>query len=109
MDHHLFSRALLFFALSGVALAQADAQAEEPNLPIAARAESVSKDRAEGLIKLDVLVTDGEGRLVPGLPKSDFSLLENGQPQKIVTFEAANPAESGEAEPPASIRSGKIG
>jgi VWFA-related protein len=47
-----------------------------------------SSDREEGLIKLDVLVTDSSGKPVPGLHSSDFALLENGQPNRIVSFHA---------------------
>ncbi len=47
-----------------------------------------SSDREEGLIKLDVLVTDSSGKPVPGLHSNDFALLENGQPNRIVSFHA---------------------
>jgi VWFA-related protein len=39
-------------------------------------------------MRLDVVVTDKSGRPVPGLQQSDFTLLDNKQPQKIVSFEA---------------------
>lgn len=50
----------------------------------------VTRDKAEGLIKLDVLVTDAAGTPVPGLVRSDFNLSENGREQRIVTFEAVD-------------------
>jgi VWFA-related protein len=37
---------------------------------------------------LDVVVTDKSGRPVPGLQQHDFTLLDNKQPQKIVSFQA---------------------
>ena len=37
---------------------------------------------------LDVVVTDRSGRPVPGLQQHDFTLLDNKQPQKIVSFQA---------------------
>jgi VWFA-related protein len=45
-------------------------------------------DASEGILKLDVAVTDNSGRPVTGLARKDFTLLDNGQPQKIVTFHA---------------------
>jgi VWFA-related protein len=47
-----------------------------------------SSDNEEGLINLDVLVTDSSGKPVPGLHSNDFALLENGQPNRIVSFHA---------------------
>jgi VWFA-related protein len=47
-----------------------------------------SSDKEEGLIKLDVLVTDSSGKPVPGLHSNDFALLENGVPNRIVSFHA---------------------
>lgn len=40
----------------------------------------------EGLIRLDVMVTDQAGRSVAGLGRDDFTLLDNGYPQEIVAF-----------------------
>ena len=37
-------------------------------------------------IILNVLVTDASGKPVTGLNQSDFTLLDNGQPQKITSF-----------------------
>jgi VWFA-related protein len=39
-------------------------------------------------ITLDVVVTDKSGKQVPGLQQQDFTLLDNKQPQKILSFEA---------------------
>jgi VWFA-related protein len=46
----------------------------------------------EGLIHLDVAATDREGKPFSGLASKDFTLLDNGAPQKIVSFAAANEA-----------------
>jgi VWFA-related protein len=43
-------------------------------------------------IQLDVTVTDKSGNPVSGLSQSDFTLLDNGQPAKIVSFHAYDPA-----------------
>ncbi len=37
---------------------------------------------------LVMVVTDKSGRPVPGLKQQDFTLLDNKQPQKIVSFHA---------------------
>jgi VWFA-related protein len=41
-----------------------------------------------GLINLDVVVSDASGNPVSGLKASDFSLLESGKPQKVISFQA---------------------
>ena len=41
-----------------------------------------------GLIKLDVVVTDKSGKPVPSLGPTDLTLLDNGQPGKILSFQA---------------------
>jgi VWFA-related protein len=43
---------------------------------------------AEGLIKVDVVVTDRSGKPVPSLGPTDLTLLDNGQPGKILSFHA---------------------
>jgi VWFA-related protein len=43
-------------------------------------------DLAEGLINLDVVVTDATGKPVTGLSPADFRLIESGQPNKILSF-----------------------
>ena len=42
----------------------------------------------EGLIHLDVVVTDGAGKPVSGMDRGDFTLFDNGQSEKIVSFHA---------------------
>src|SRR5271154_4063019 len=53
-------------------------QTEAPPQP-SARAPSAT----EGLTHLDVVVTDKSGRPVSGLVLTDFTLLDNEQPEKI--------------------------
>lgn len=66
----------------------------QPNPPVAegaaqpAAVSSLPRDTAEGLIKLDVVVTDKSGKSVPGLKSSDFTLLDNGEPEKVLSFQA---------------------
>jgi VWFA-related protein len=44
----------------------------------------------EGIIHVDVAATDGEGKPFSGLAAKDFTLTDNGVPQKIVSFAASN-------------------
>jgi len=55
-------------------------------------AEAVS---IEGLIRLDVTVTDKDGNAVRGLERKDFRVLDDGQPQNIIAFRAASSARVG--------------
>jgi hypothetical protein len=50
------------------------------------RSSSAASALTEGLINLDVVVTDNTGKPVPGLSLADFRLVENGQPNKILSF-----------------------
>ena len=45
-------------------------------------------DPTQGMIRLDVSVTDKSGNPVSGLGRHDFTLRDNGQPEKIVSFQA---------------------
>jgi VWFA-related protein len=40
------------------------------------------------MIKLDVMVTDKSGKSVAGLEPRDFTLLDNGLPEKILSFQS---------------------
>lgn len=51
---------------------------------------SITTDEAGGLIHLDAVVVDSTGRPVPGLRLEDFTLLDSGKPEKILTFQASD-------------------
>lgn len=53
----------------------------------------------DGLLRLDVLVTDKSGTPVTGLDSKDFTLLDNGQPGRILSFHAF-PGISARPDPP---------
>ena len=76
--------AVLLLCLSAVALAQ-----QNPS-PVFApfEVDSAPPDPSQGTIRLDVVVTDKSGNPVAGLKQQDFTLLDNGQPGKIVSFQA---------------------
>ena len=80
--------AVTLFAQSGSGAAppsQAGA-AFAPQTPALAQHSSPAPDAVQGLINLDVVVTDNSGKQISGLGSNDFSLLDNGQPQKILSF-----------------------
>ncbi len=65
--------------LMAALLAQASAPAQEPKPPVFAReVEQVT---------VDVVVADKQGNPVTGLRKDDFTILDEGQPQTIVSFD----------------------
>jgi VWFA-related protein len=49
------------------------------------RIETVLRSNSR-LVVVDVVVTDGKGQAIPGLKAEDFTMLENGAPQKISSF-----------------------
>jgi VWFA-related protein len=77
-----------------------------PSLMLAQTIQSVSPDKVEaqkdpelklrpppkpeaapeGAIHLDVVVTDATGKVITGLERKDFSVLDNNHPQPILTF-----------------------
>ncbi len=59
-------------------------------------------DEGKGLIHLDVSVTKADGEPVSGLRREDFSLLDEGQPQKILSFHAFG-AQAAGREPPVHV------
>jgi hypothetical protein len=60
------------------------------NLELGQRKELPSEAvSAEGLIRLDATVTDQADKAVAGLQRTDFRLLDNSQPQRIIAFHAS--------------------
>jgi VWFA-related protein len=57
---------------------------------------------AEGRIKLDVVVTDQSGSPVSGLGRNEFALLDNGQPNEILSFSAFDKI-SAKPDPPVEV------
>jgi VWFA-related protein len=68
-------------------------------LPLYALAYQGGASTASGLtngqITLDVVANDKSGRPVSGLQQADFTIVDNKQPQQIVSFEAAGQNASG--------------
>jgi VWFA-related protein len=93
--------ALLFSAAAALALL---------NIPILLAGQTTSTKAssaavpppANRLITLDVVVTDHTGKPVPNLQQADFTLLDNKQPQTIVSFAAIDAAHKA-ADPPQAV------
>ena len=73
-----------------------------PQNPVLTQRPLPRPDTGDGLIKLDVLVTDPSGKPASGLQLSDFTLLDNGQPAKIHSFHAFDGI-SAKPDPPVKI------
>lgn len=68
----------------------ASAVPQQSRLPLieSSKVESRLPDPFQGMIRLDVVVTDKLGNPVTGLRQQDFTLRDNGQPAEFVTFQA---------------------
>jgi Ca-activated chloride channel homolog len=82
------SKGTLIFTLTGciVGLSQAPvAKAQEPPVSLDSHIQ-VTVD----LVQLNVAVTDSHGNYVTGLQPTDFTIVEDGIPQKVATFGEGN-------------------
>jgi VWFA-related protein len=59
-------------------------------------------NKPEGKIRLDVAVTDASGKAVTGLEESDFMLLDDDQPSKVVSFVSFDEKQT-KADPPVEV------
>jgi VWFA-related protein len=83
-----------FLAIFAVALGQSSIQPTETPAPSGTTEQKPRQRKelpseavsVEGLIRLEVTVTNQAGKAIAGLPRVDFKLLDNDQPQKIVAF-----------------------
>ena len=93
-DPSLFLPALIFCLAASLWAKTASGAGDPPQTGeavalqgrVPAQPVSPASDAAQGLINLDVVVTDNSGKAVPGLGPKDFTLLDNHQPQKILSF-----------------------
>ena len=86
-------------AASPVESASQSASAQAP-APAEGAANPIFRTTAR-LVQVDVVVTDKQGRPIPGLKGSDFTVLQDGKPQKISVFEPHTGNEAIEASGPA--------
>ncbi len=73
---------------SPAASPQSTSPAGTPGVTLIPRTHEEREDRyrAQHRILLNVQVTDGSGKPVTGLNEEDFTLLDNGEPQKVASF-----------------------
>lgn len=71
-------------------LAAAVAQSQSPAPPADASASASAQADAQKTFTIHVQIADNKGHLVPGLQESDFTLLDNKQPQKLLAFRAVD-------------------
>ena len=97
---------LLFFLCVRAAQAQrgitAPQEIRAPIAPPTQRPAQGTLDPGLGLIKLDVVVTDTSGTPIPGLPLSDFTVLDNGKQSSILSFQAFDGV-SAKPDPPVEV------
>jgi VWFA-related protein len=74
----VFAIVLAYFSCSGLAQQSTPSQSSPPEASAGRR------------ISLDVVVTDKSGKPVPGLQQQDFTLLDDKQPQPILSFHATD-------------------
>lgn len=87
----LLQRGCLVFLVCLPALSwtqQNPAPAVAPALFQAASPSAPESGKKKGPISLDVVVTDKAGAPISGLELKDFTLLDNDQPGKILSFQA---------------------
>lgn len=77
-------------------------QAGGAEQPPAISQPSAASNATEGSMQLDVVVTDKAGKAVSGLERNDFTLLDNNQPAKILSFHASGGTDA-QAELPVQI------
>jgi len=90
---------------AGTAETSAQAEQENPVLkqrPPQKEQAGPSVVDAEGRIRLDVVVSDAEGKPATGLGPWDFKLLDDGRPQKIMSFRAFDGVVS-KPDPPVEV------
>jgi len=97
-------RKLLVIAL---VVGQASWPAQAPQAPAPAARPTFSSTTS--LVVVDVTVRDKSGKLIEGLQQNDFTVLEDGKPQKISVFEFEKLAtEAAPAEKPPTLEDADI-
>jgi len=93
---------VLVFCCPASMIAQTASGATTPLQAGAASAPKTSTDAGKGLINLDVVVTDNSGKQISGVESKDFSLLDDGKSQKILSFHASDEV-CAKPDPPVAV------
>ncbi len=86
-----YQSSVVLFSLS-CCLSQVFAQQQPGSIPQAGQLQAplaLSPAAADHRLVLDVVVTDKSGKAVKGLEQKDFTVLDNGHPQNILSFQAS--------------------
>lgn len=88
-------RLIIFAAVAALAVLPSSAQQGTAPATTSPRPEPVETIKAEtNLVVLDLVVHDKHGRSITGLKREDFTVLEDGKPQTVLSFEATGSAGS---------------
>ena len=89
---------VLAVLVAAMGCAEATCQNAPPNpvpnpvlLPRPTQAGTRFATDVTGLVRLDMVVTDAAGKVVTDLGPGDFTVLDNGQAQKVTVFHGASP------------------
>src|SRR5277367_276923 len=82
----LLCAGIVALVIPAVVGAQAADQLEAEAAPSIAQIPPPVFRATSRLVLLDVVVTDHRGEFVPGLKASDFTILEDGKPQRVSAF-----------------------
>jgi VWFA-related protein len=80
----------IFFTQQSGGESKPSPQASSPQAQEIARPTAPMLDEGKGIIHLDVSVTNADGEPASGLTREDFELLDEGHPQKILSFHVFN-------------------
>lgn len=89
-------------ALAGAVAQSGTGAASQPSAERPTQSSSHTSAMNEGLIKLDVVITDKSGKPVDNLKPQDFALLDNGKPSKILSFQSFDGI-SAKPDPPVEV------
>lgn len=92
-------RILRFLALSIATFASA----QQPAQPPAPEGQTLKFSVTSNLVIVDVTITDKAGNPVENLKKEDFTILEDGKPQKISVFDLQKLSIEPEPPPPLTL------
>jgi VWFA-related protein len=90
---------VLFFLLATVARAQEPAAPPAPAPSPAAEAATPTFSAGVEVVTVDVVVTDKKNGTVSGIPREEFTILEDGVPQEVTSFENVQVPATASAEP----------
>ena len=65
---------------------------QEPSGPGSSQSDLLALSRNPNFVQVSVSVKDRSGRLVDGLSARDFTLYEDGVPQKLIFFSSERPS-----------------